>query len=141
MRVRLLVAAACCLIAVVACSASRQAKPDLPAPEYEPARALPAASSAASAAQPAADKDADGEAGAFGEGRGRGERVGGEESPGKTEGAIQDADHYSSVPAKPTTRSGTADRKRSDKPEPAASPEAPPSPTMIPAPPANVPAR
>ena len=143
MRVRL-VAAASCMIAVVACSASRQARPDLPAPEYEPARALPAASAAASAAGPAADVDRD-EAQSAG-GRGRTERIGGGESAGTPKDDIRDKDvgpdlGESQLPDKPTSKDKTAARKRSDKPEPAASPEAPPSPTVIPAPPAQIPAR
>lgn len=144
MRVRLVIAAACCLIGMAACSASRQAKPDLPSPEYEPARAMPAASSAASAAHAPSDDAAEGEGQGSG---GRNERLGGGESANKdADGILSESrpkgDTAGGIsPAKPPTKDKTAERKRGDRPEPAASPESPPSPTMIPAPPAQVPAR
>ncbi len=137
MRVPVTVLSASLLLVAAGCPAARQARPDLPAPEYEPARAMPSASAPATAktAEDPADKEQD-DAESLGEGgSGKNKDVGGLLGPVVPEPPLPK--QGATTPSTPSDGK-KMERRKADKPSPAATPEAPPSPTTIlPAPPSS----
>lgn len=135
MRMPVAVLSVSLLLVAAGCPAARQARPDLPAPEYEPARAMPSASAPATAKtaeDPAGEEQDDvtslGEAGG-----GKDKDVGGLLGPTTPESPLPKGGVSGATPPRDEKKT---ERRKADKPSPAATPEAPPSPTTIqPAPP------